>query len=247
MLKAKWKGVLAYEIEESGKTHGLFFGIMFIVYLSILLLSGGDISGGSFSGSAEIFSFVVGIVSVRQDLRLFLQNGKGRRTVFLAQVFLALGNALFMALALPLLGILIQVLASSLFPGNSGVLWGEFSFLYSGVQASLPVMIALAFLANFAVFFLGMCISLIYYRLNKLGKLLVSLGVPALIILLAIQGVRTESLHAVLRFLLDLPSPLAVYAVICIPAAFLCAGASWLLLRRAPVTGSGASSLSLKG
>ncbi|NLM77065.1 MAG: hypothetical protein GX173_03150, partial [Ruminococcaceae bacterium] len=46
----------------------------------------------SFTGfgfAAAIFLFISGIVAIREDLRLFMQNGIGRKTTFVIQILIA--------------------------------------------------------------------------------------------------------------------------------------------------------------
>ena len=108
-----------------------------------------------------------------------------------------------------------------------------------------PVAILWSLSVNLACFSLGYCIAVLYYRMNKIQKIAVSIGVPLLCIVVLplvnsvyLDYMLSRALAQVLLFLggflIGPPSPLLSAAAIlfaaCIPLA--CA---WLLQRRAPL------------
>lgn len=136
----------------------------------------------NFSMPVAIFMFVLSIVSIREDMRLGIQNGAGRRTVFLA-------NAACMFVTSLILNIAFFVVTAVWNQFDTGVYIVDFFGALSNnrpffesigdLAISSAVLLALSeFLTA-----LGTFTSLMYWRLNKLGKWIVSIGIGAAFIL----------------------------------------------------------------
>lgn len=242
------KGALRYDIKASLRSMAVFVTVLILVWLlnytlAVVFSGSGSYSSG-FEMAVAIFMFVTGILSVRQDLRLFLQNGRGRGTVFAAQIFMALFSSAALALATGLLTALFQLITAWLTPQLHFV---SLSSLFGAVSsingiAGLPKTIASLFLQNLPAFLFGMLISLIYYRLSKLGRTLFSIITPGVLFvglpILAGTNPRVfEIVMAVSRFLDEiLPTPMAFLAAFALAFSCIFAIGSWLLLRRAQVS-----------
>ena len=241
------KGALRYDIKASLRSLGIFLIVMILVWLlnfilAIVVSGDGSYSGG-FDMAVTIYMFVVGIISVREDLRLFLQNGRGRPTVFLAQIVVALFASAALAVASSLLMGLFQLITIWLAPQL------EFTSLYglfgmgSGAHglAALPEAIAFTFFQCLPAFLLGTAVSLIYYRLSKLGKVAFSIAVPAVLFvgLPILIGTNPEIAKAFVAFITFiskfLKTPLALLAAFALISSPILALGSWLLLRKAPI------------
>ena len=82
----------------------VLFGILIGILQLIVKIDGMENSISGFGMAAAIMVFVVGIVTIREDLRLFIQHGIGRRTIFIMEslailivsMILALGERLLM-------------------------------------------------------------------------------------------------------------------------------------------------------
>jgi hypothetical protein len=240
-----------YRLSNTVKGLGLvaFYAIMVVVIAGAIFSISHKASNGSivlstfsvFDLAAPFTLFVMGISTIREDIRLMVQNGIGRRTVFVTELLVALSVSLLLAVAGELLISIGQALAAT---------WPEFSItdlyqiLYAnGVNLSFGIdfeRIALAFsictFANLA----GMFISLLYYRLNKAWTLAVSIGVPLLLIfglpmMLTRSGIGhllEHLLHMVLDFILSGPWALSLCFLL---ATVLTCILNWLMMRRAPV------------
>lgn len=136
----------------------------------------------NFSMPVAIFMFVLSIVSIREDMRLGIQNGAGRRTVFLA-------NAVCMFVTSLILNIAFFAMTAVWNQFDTGVYIMDFFGALSNnkpffesigdLAISSAVLLALSeFLTA-----LGTFTSLMYWRLNKLGKWIVSIGIGAAFIL----------------------------------------------------------------
>jgi uncharacterized membrane protein (DUF485 family) len=82
-----------YRFGNAVRGAGIFTGIMVAIVILVIggicyaSWNGARVSGNfsAFGLSAAIAVFVTGICTIREDLRLMLQNGVGRRTVFAAE------------------------------------------------------------------------------------------------------------------------------------------------------------------
>lgn len=133
----------------------------------------------NFSMPVAIFMFVLSIVSIREDMRLGIQNGAGRRTVFLA-------NAACMFVTSLILNIAFFVVTAVWNQFDTGVYIVDF---FGALSNNRPffgdLAISTVVLLALSVFLsaLGTFTSLMYWRLNKLGKWIVSIGMGAAVIL----------------------------------------------------------------
>ena len=234
-------------------------GSMLIFYLVMVVVMAGAVIGalrvsplnfsvgigtsteGHFSGygmAAMIFLFVIGIVSIREDLRLFMQHGIGRRSLFITEILmiptlslmLAIGGELLVtigrALTIPRSTIIISDLYQQIFMADSQK---------AGMDMMAHLESVLLFFALFVFTYAsGMFISLIFYRLNKMWTIVVAIGVP----LFLIFGLPA----LIITFKLDLIKPIEVllssfwlYFAFIMAFSVLINLFNWLMLRRAPV------------
>ncbi len=249
MSNMEIKGALRYDIKASLRSLAIFLIVMILVWLlnfvlAVMVSGNGSYSSG-FDMAVAIYMFVAGIISVREDLRLFLQNGRGRPTVFLAQIVVALFASAALAVASGLLTGLFQLITTWLAPQL------EFTSLYvlfgfgmadgANILAALPKAVAFTFLQCLPAFLFGMAVSLIYYRLSKLGKIAFSIAVPAVLfvglpILVGSNPALFNAIISVSRFLdAFFKTPLAMLAAFALVASPILALGSWLLLRKAPI------------
>ena len=126
--------------------------------------------------------FVLSIVSIREDMRLGIQNGAGRRTVFLA-------NAVCMFVTSLILNIAFFAMTAVWNQFDTGVYIVDFFGALSNnkpfFESIGDLAISTVVLLALSVFLsaLGTFTSLMYWRLNKLGKWIVSIGMGAAVIL----------------------------------------------------------------
>lgn len=156
----------------------------------------------NFSMPVAIFMFVLAIVSIREDMRLGIQNGAGRGTVFLANTACMLVTALVMNIAF----FLVTAVWNQF---DTGVYIVDFfGALYTGepfFESLDDLAISSAVLLALSVFLsaLGTFTSLMYWRLNKFGKWAVSIGFGAAVILFVDVIIRYEVVAKALGRFLD--------------------------------------------
>lgn len=190
----------------------------------------------NFSMPVAIFMFVLSIVSIREDMRLGIQNGAGRRTVFLA-------NAVCMFVTSLILNIAFFAMTAVWNQFDTGVYIVDFFGALSNnkpfFESIGDLAISSAVLLALSVFLsaLGTFTSLMYWRLNRLGKWIVSIGMGAAVILFIDVIIRyaviAKALGCFLDWLILTPWNLVLSFVI-LAAAFYVFSA--LLVRRNSIT-----------
>lgn len=237
----KVKASFRYMVQDTLGSVAWFYGIFLALYLLTFILVATKGGSGAFNGAeiaSAIFLFVMGLNSFKEYFGMLLQNGVSRKTMFAARL-LAFGAISLLMAVLNLLFLAVLPLLPSIDKGFS-----LFSLAYN---VSGPSGVVLGLLFNFALHLLfllvGFCLTTLFYRLNKAGKVAVGAGVPVLltIVLPAIDTLLFK--NAVGRFVgrslvaalgLKTNQPLvAVLSFLVLSAVF--GLFSWLLVRRAIV------------
>ena len=129
-----------------------------------------------------IFMFVVGIVTIREDMRIGIQNGAGRTTSFLANLACLAATALLLNLNCLVFYKLWALLDTELIIIDLY----SMAFLQEMTPDTLGEML-MCFItgtaASLALAGCGVMLSLVYWRLGKAGKWILSLGMGAAFIL----------------------------------------------------------------
>ncbi len=200
--------------------------------------------------ASMIFLFVLGLNTFKENFGMLLQNGCSRKSVFWGRNLAAATLALFMALA----DTLLSGLASLVARGISGAdYYGAFFAIASSTGASFSQMavplqillgIPLAFAAYLFFITLGYFITILFYRLNRTGKIIVGAGVPVFFLIvfptidaLFLNGGITQFINGYIagpyyELLLRYPA-LNIVSYLCWACLF--ALFSWLLMRKAVV------------
>lgn len=244
-----------YTIKDAVKSAGIFLLVICCLLLLIPLIttsSQDDVMFFSvFTFSACIFSFVSGIVSIREYLRLGIQHGISRRTTFLSLVLASLLQALLLSLAGEILLTLGQMLWTN--PGSplyqEGLYYVDLYQLFYANEdffSSLSLLQHLeaisfqscTFLATQAV---GALISLAFYRLNKVGKLVLAIGGPVLLFnipswLMMLLPADSSFIQWVTNLFTWMGLSSWNWALFSIIAAVVLFAFDWLLCRRASIT-----------
>lgn len=241
--------IFRYRLKSSFMSVCIFYGIMLLLNVlfavSVIGFSG-NASGGSLSSytfSASIMTFVLGICSVREDLRLSIQHGVSRKTGFIAGICSALCIGLSLALAGQLL---LGVSQFALRDSDSFYITDIFQMLYLNNfigQLNFSQHVQGAFF-GFSVLvcahMAGTLISLVFYRLNKIWTVIVAVGAPAFFIIglpllvykTALWRIIGEPMQAFYKWFIK--SPFSAFIFFLALAAVLSLF-SYLLIRRAPV------------
>ena len=233
--------VFKYRLKDDLKAVAVFLLVtllcmVLVIYGIMIMVS--EINGrviSNFSIALTVFSFVLGIVTVREDLRLGIQNGVSRGTslsaCFTANVVASLAAALGVTLV-EWLSVATQNTTNAALVSFYAMIYGEDASLAGQLRSFL-----LSFVWSGSAVFVGSFLSLMYWRLSKLWRWVVSLGMGAALILLLnaamIVGGFMDRVLAFFRWLAEAPVNLCVFLV---GVAAVFALFDWLLTRRAPIT-----------
>ncbi len=148
-------------------------GLFILVAASALAFIGnGNVSvnaNGSIGGATFIFLFVLGLNSFKENFLFSLQNSVSRKTLFSSRLAVFATLAVFMNIVDLVLGYVLA-LAASLRVGIN----------VAGYAPSFVGLLSSMFFA-FTILMLGYFLTILFFRLNKLGKVLVGAGVPVCI------------------------------------------------------------------
>ena len=253
-MNANVKTAVKYRLEESRKSIAVFYIV--IIALTALLgfgatgLANGNttltLSVGGLESATIIFAFVLGVTSFRENFRMMLQNGLSRRTVFISSLI----SDLLLSVALSLIAAIVNGMAALLISERQIVFISLMQQVYSGRYAGHgynPQIWGESFLFFFIVFaaalIAGHCISVLYFRMNRAGRIAFSAGVPSFLFIVLPMFDAIVTKGAITSFLgstflramgigtqnpyMGMASSLIVVAVF--------SGIMWLLMRRAVV------------
>ena len=251
MNTINFRPAFKYKFRDTIKGIAVFYGIMvaisigFIYLASLNLGNDNEVTGqlSAFVTTAAIMLFVLGIVAIREDIRLMIQNGIGRRTIFITELLLTLSVSFILAIAGELLITVGQVVIAN---WQGFFITDLYQMLYTnGVNYRMSLAahfesIVFAFSIYVCASLAGILISLVFYRLNKIGTIIMAIGAPLfLFVVLPITLNRSGVwyflklvLSTILEFILS--SPWAFVFCFLLTTIFI-GILSWLLMRRAPV------------
>ncbi len=229
----------------------IFCGVMLaLVVLAAVMarIVPDTVSFSSMEASAGIFAFVCALNSFKENFGFALQNGIPRKRLFRSTLIMALCFSALLC-ALDQLLHLISLLVSQ---GTGNMRWFRltealYDIRYAGAsQLQLTVeSIAFNFALYTALFMTGYMITIAYYRMSRWLKLTVSIGVPALVVvvyplvdLLLLQERISNALGWMISAALGIQAQniwIAVLTLALLAAAM--AAFSWALMRRAVIKG----------
>lgn len=236
-MKIKYaKGAFRYAFRDLCKAYGSFLGIFTLAMLLLLSQTNEGMIGGMIFG-ANICAFVCGASGTRSHLRLCIQLGVSRRTAFVTMLLSAV-----LATALAAFGEeLISALLICVSGGKVGVM-DLYQIIYLGglnnaLSFAQHILSSLFnFSLMFSAFLFGVVITLTYWRLEKRGKLILSIGVPALFLLLPSTLLKRGFLYrTMLAFVHFFESSVWGGMGFMLILSSLAGYASWLLLRKANI------------
>ena len=231
------------------KVVALFMALLLLsnaFIVAMLLVISAQVQGqafSTFSVAMSCFTLAIGAASVREDLRLGIQNGVSRGTSLTASFTANIAVAMVAALCVTLVEWACINLRGTVRIGFYSI----FALVY-GEDASVPGQFR-SFLLNFlwcgSMVFVGSFLSLMYWRLTRFWRWVVSFVIGAAALLLFSSGVfllisnaKTGSgfpawLLETARWLGEAPANLCVFLV---GVAVVFAVFDWLLTRKAPIT-----------
>ena len=241
--------VTKYQLRNVRLSLTIFCGIMVAVVaiLAVLARSVSDtVNFSSMEASAGIFAFVCAMNSFKENFGFALQNGVSRKTLFRSTLIMAL---CFSAL-LCVLDQLLHLFTLLVSQGAGNMRWFRLTeALYDIRYAGAPELqrtadnIIFNFTLYTALFMTGYMITIAYYRMSRWLKLLISIGVPALVVvvyplvdLLLLQGRISSALGRAVSLALGIEAQniwIAVLSMALLAAAM--AAAAWAMMRRAVI------------
>lgn len=247
------KSIVKYQLHDSKMGIVIYYivivGIMCIFFASSYFTNIDQYSSSKFSGIEMItatFLFVLGLNSYKENLSLFLQNGIPRLLNWKGQLaiigIISVGMAMIDRTLIIIGHFISTFINNTRFESMADRMFGD---ILSGRGINGPIRgVALFFLMvliNMAAFSAGYFITILYYRLNKAGKILFFVGlygVPFVVYPLVNELLLKGALSNVFYYLYDFAmgytnrnilNPMVTYFLI-----FLCfSGFSLLLTRRA--------------
>lgn len=247
------KSAVKYQVLD-GKVAIPVFYLVVLCVMALLLVStsdlgpGGYVNIGGFEMGTIIFLFILGLNAFRETFRMMIQNGVSRKTMFLSFVILAL----VLPLGMSCLNEILLGIGKAMTSGNDNVtLQSAFEQIYApryienlGTMQVVLEGLLFTICVSAAAMMLGYFITTMYYRLNKAGRIAVSVGVPAILIIglpifdaVVTGGAIYRALGQLTLFAMGGPNGYnPYYAMVSSLIAFaLLAGLSWMLVRRAVV------------
>jgi len=164
----------------------IYYIIIICVYIVVLYTTAVTTSTGvSFNGleiATLIYLFVSGLCAFKDNFLMLEQNSVSRKTMFNTRILIAFTICLIMAVIDKLL--LTAFIAIAVASGSSIQVISLFGMLYTnaGVISTIWMHIAgliFSFCFYLSVLAVGYFITVLFYRLNKLGRVAVGVGVPA--------------------------------------------------------------------
>lgn len=241
------KSAMIYQISEMKKPLLIYYAIIFFLLLASFLttevflhISANGTTINGIEISSMIFIFVCGLNSFKEPFRMFLQNGLSRKTLFLSYICSLLPVSGVMAIIDTSIGAIGRSL------GSYQSAFHEFYRQYFPAVGPGQVFVgfALSLLLYTTSALTGYFITSLYYRMSKGLKLLVSIGVPVLLIIVLpivdmgyANGVISRSIGEILLLASGVKAgynPLYPLGS-CIILSSVLAGLTYLLQRRAVI------------
>ena len=240
-----------YEIGNYLRAVGVLLLVMLLIPLALWVMMTATGSNGSsnfngYSLSVGIFGLVLGMVGIRENLRMLNQNGISRRTAFLAELISQAAVSVLVALGTTVLLAVYQAI-----PGMMGRVYVSdvYQLVYEGAAVGVAGYLRTVVFAAamcFAMAGLGQFCSVVYWRLSKFWIVTVSIAIPLVLIFgpaalftavgdSAAGEALVEALAAFGRFFVGSVWN-AVLVFLVLAAVLFCL--SWLLVRRAVIRGA---------
>lgn len=229
-----------YQLSDYRYAFPIFYGIMIVLYVAAGLTSQTLAQGESFTSgletSSQWFLFVAAMCTFRQNFLVHLQLGATRKTLVKGWICTALVvDALLVLINLIILSIFLLIglpVASTLFN------WGLDPIPLRLFSNSLQM-----YCANLLLMSIGYLLTCGFYRLNKIGKWIVSILMGGVVLLLGNLAIQFESaVNAALDAFFTFPytHPFLSGGFHLLAAAILMA-LCWLIIRDIPERNSSAS------
>lgn len=239
----KIKETTRYYLADAKKSIIIYYFVMAAIYtLNIIATLAFPHSGSTYMNNDSttiFFLFIVGLCSFKENYYMMTQMGVSRKSMFFGRLISAPIMALGMAICDRVMATFFIFVTKSMPSLHFETMIGGNGFM-GQIYAIL-----LASLISLFVILLGNFITILYFRLNTLGKVVVSVGTPILLQVTIFAGVFNKRFEPFVRFTAKVFSWIftigegtfymnnLMITLVILSAAF--AGFAWLLLRRATV------------
>lgn len=176
------KKVIQYQFVDIGRPILVYYliivGIMLLGGSIILITTSGDTAFNGTGFSASFFCFIAGLCLFREYFYLFCQNGVSRKAIFFGTLSSILLSSIFMAITETIFVYVFRMFS------NGRIYYMHFMDLYPtfAADASLGVQIILDLILTFLLlltcFSAGYLIAALFYRSNKIFKIVIAAGLP---------------------------------------------------------------------
>lgn len=175
--------IFKYRLKDDLRAVAVFLAVtllcmVLVIYgVMIMVAEMDDRVVSNFSIALTVFTFVIGIVTVREDLRLGIQNGVSRGTSLAASFVGNVAAALVASAGVTLVEWLSMVTQES----TNASLVSLYAVIYGYESSAVGQLksFVLSFVWSGSAAFVGTFLSLMYWRLSKLWRWIVTLGMGA--------------------------------------------------------------------
>lgn len=189
----KIKSVFKFSVANMVKSIGAFYGIFISVCVLLIFLansSGGTVSSSGVELSSAIFIFIAGLNSFKENFYFMKSNNVSRRDFLYGTILSMIPIAFVMSFIDVIINRIQNIFISS--PTNYDMIYGNmrnitynevFWTQSNSIETLLNTFLFQGVVYAFA-FVLGFVITILYYKSNKLTKVIISVAPVALIVLL---------------------------------------------------------------
>lgn len=238
-----------YQINEHYKSIRIFYPVVFLViafFIVVISVNSNSefITIGGLEWSTMIFLFILGLNSFKESFLMMLQNNISRKTMFASRLLAVLITSSTMAVIDRLIvnvgGIFNDVSEKFFINGLYEGMFSQRAESLHVITLNLEAILVTIFVYT-AAMVVGYFIALLYYRMNKVAKVAVSIGVPSTIFVLlpllnetVFNGRLFEAFRKIVIFVFggETVNPYNLLLT-CVLFIIVCLGLSWLLIRKA--------------
>ncbi|MFA0814475.1 MAG: hypothetical protein ACC608_01655 [Anaerofustis sp.] len=234
------KTAIKYQLWSMKRSLITFYIVIYAIYIIVGILAALTFSSEdsvNFSGmqfASWVFVFVLGLNSFRENFYLYLQNSRTRKQLFLSFAFSLLCVSAFMSV-IDNINALIATAINPLFTPNYFVSFGQTMAI-----GTFPLSLLSFFALYAAAGMFGFFVTIGYYHMNKLAKVLVSVGVPLLLFVIfpiadsmLTNGAIYEALGKLFLYMIGYTSGIIGSLISAAIIVLLFGALSWLMIRRA--------------
>lgn len=213
---------------------------LFIMNLIVeILIPGGEGSTSAIETIGIAFIFVSGIAKFKQSLKHSFANGISRKTEFVTSLLSGATAGVIMVFGFIAFGFLFSLIAP--YKGLFDEAFGAYNFSSAAEYAFNRFFYD--FFGYFGSYIAGACIGALYYRMNRVLRIAVSVGVPCLFIFgsggLAYAAFRNDTLRnffeTIINFITRVMSQPLTNNIFTIVNTAICILVYFLLIRKAPI------------